>query len=198
MSTVPRLIQRFRSRELAKALGHLNLEPNASVQLQNPFIPFLNPTTKRWAPPVYSMRRQAELVKAAQASNTLHLLPPGPKLGPTELSKFSQPQPINAGPPHSSSKMFAKAREEAGFADVSVEWVGEVKEKNVPGADVGARLYAGKKRMFKGHKWEREFKKRKAKIAVRLRDMPKRIERFKSVSTVFPTLCMSKLILICF
>lgn len=55
----------------------------------------------------------------------------------------------------------------------------------MPGADIGARLYAGKKRMFKGHKWERQLRKRRGQIAVRMRDMAKRIQRFKSVSRAF-------------
>jgi len=60
-----------------------------------------------------------------------------------------------------------------------VEWVGEVKERKVPGAEIGNRLYAGKKRMFKGHKWERVAAKRAMRRRILMRDMPKRIERFK-------------------
>ena len=40
---------------------------------------------EKWAPPHYSLRRQAVLVKQARASGTLHLLPPGPKLSVEEL-----------------------------------------------------------------------------------------------------------------
>jgi large subunit ribosomal protein L25 len=62
-----------------------------------------------------------------------------------------------------------------------VEWVGTVRERKVAGADVGNRLYAGKKRMFKGHKWERVRKRRVARTRVLLRDMDKRVQRFKQV-----------------
>jgi hypothetical protein len=62
-----------------------------------------------------------------------------------------------------------------------VEWVGTVRERNVEGADVGNRLYAGKKRMFKGHKWERERERRVARTKMLLRDMDKRVQRFKGV-----------------
>jgi hypothetical protein len=62
-----------------------------------------------------------------------------------------------------------------------VEWVGTVRERNVAGADVGNRLYAGKKRMFKGHKWERVRKRRVARTRMLLRDMDKRVQRFKQV-----------------
>jgi large subunit ribosomal protein L25 len=62
-----------------------------------------------------------------------------------------------------------------------VEWTGTVRERNVAGADVGNRLYAGKKRMFKGHKWERMRERRVGRTEMLLRDMDKRIERFKGV-----------------
>lgn len=62
-----------------------------------------------------------------------------------------------------------------------VEWTGTVRERNVAGADIGNRLYAGKKRMFKGHKWERTRERRVGRTKVLLRDMDKRIERFKGV-----------------
>jgi len=71
----------------------------------------------------------------------------------------------------------------SGVAEVAwmrpVEWVGTVRERNVAGADLGNRLYAGKKRMFKGHKWERMRERRVARTKVLLRDMDKRVERFK-------------------
>jgi hypothetical protein len=63
----------------------------------------------------------------------------------------------------------------------AVEWIGTVRERNVAGADVGNRLYAGKKRMFKGHKWERVRKRRVARTKMLLRDMDKRVQRFKGV-----------------
>ena len=63
----------------------------------------------------------------------------------------------------------------------SVEWVGTVRERGVAGADIGNRLYAGKKRMFKGHKWERGRERRVARTKMLLRDMDKRVQRFKAV-----------------
>jgi len=62
---------------------------------------------------------------------------------------------------------------------IPVEWIGKVRERNVAGADVGNRLYAGKKRMFKGHKWERTRERRVGRTNMLLRDMDKRIQRFK-------------------
>ena len=46
----------------------------------NPFLPHKNPTTGRWHPPIYSLRRQAEIVKTAQAHGVEELLPYSPKL----------------------------------------------------------------------------------------------------------------------
>jgi len=60
-----------------------------------------------------------------------------------------------------------------------VEWTGTVRERGVAGADIGARLYAGKKRMFKGHKWERVRERRAIRTKILLRDMDKRVQRFK-------------------
>jgi hypothetical protein len=70
---------------------------------------------------------------------------------------------------------------------IPVEWIGTVRERNVAGADVGNRLYAGKKRMFKGHKWERMRERRVRRTEMLLRDMDKRIERFKGVRSIFST-----------
>ena len=56
-----------------------------------------------------------------------------------------------------------------------------MKEKKVAGAEIGNRLYAGRKRMFKGHKWERTLDKRTAKRKWLMRGMKARILRFKTV-----------------
>ncbi|EON64981.1 hypothetical protein W97_04216 [Coniosporium apollinis CBS 100218] len=48
-------------------------------QTHNPFAPWRNPTTSRWRPPVFSARRQAELVKLAAAHGLESLLPPTAK-----------------------------------------------------------------------------------------------------------------------
>jgi large subunit ribosomal protein L25 len=62
-----------------------------------------------------------------------------------------------------------------------VEWTGIVPARDVPGADIGVGLYAGKKRMFKGHKWERMRERRVVRTNILLRDMDKRVQRFKRV-----------------
>lgn len=51
----------------------------------NPFLPTKHPVTGRWHNPVYSLRRQAELVKLARESGVEELLPAGPKGGEERL-----------------------------------------------------------------------------------------------------------------
>lgn len=146
------------------------------------------------------MRRQADLVKNARKSGTLHLLPPGPKFNPerqrlkdkilvgemqaalairaarksttgaTEgstattatnvsgltkvVSTLSRRQKrLRLGRPVVTSNLLFRTHTRGW--DREIRWDGELKAKEVKGADVGNRLYAGKRRMFKGHKWER-------------------------------------------
>ncbi|KAF9225994.1 hypothetical protein BS17DRAFT_801257 [Gyrodon lividus] len=144
----------------------------------NPFIATLNPKTGRWAPPKYSLRQQAELVKKARATGMLSLLPHAPKTSAPQLAAIAlaEARPMSKKP-NTQTGTESKALEK--WWSRPVEWVGEVKERKVPGADIGNRLYAGKKRMFKGHKWERVAEKRAMRRKILMRDMEKRIERFK-------------------
>ncbi|CAA7267215.1 unnamed protein product [Cyclocybe aegerita] len=64
--------------------------------------------------------------------------------------------------------------------DTPVAWAGEVKDKKTPGSELGTRLYAGKKRMFKGHLWERELAHRRRRHSILMRDMEARVERYKT------------------
>lgn len=69
-------------------------------------------------------------------------------------------------------------------------WVGSVKKKVTKGEELGVKLYAGKKKMFKGHTWERERAKRRRRQSLLMRDMKARIARYKSVS--FIRYCLSR------
>ncbi|KAI0355954.1 hypothetical protein OH77DRAFT_1401796 [Trametes cingulata] len=168
MSAALQAVKQFRIRELAPILKADPKLSNARPKVLNPFLPHKNPESGRWAPPKYSLRRQADLVKSARASGLLHLLPPGPKLSPKELENASASAPA------------VQATAETTWWATAVEWAGEYKEKEVKGADVGNRLYAGRKRMFKGHKWERTQEKRTWKRNMLMKDMKERIERFKT------------------
>lgn len=53
----------------------------------NPFLPHKNPKTGKWHPPIYSLRRQAELVKLAKKHDVEDLLPYSKKLTVVKESK---------------------------------------------------------------------------------------------------------------
>jgi large subunit ribosomal protein L25 len=163
----------------AQASVQTAVKPQGSkfpVKVHNPFLPTKNRETGRWAPAKYSRRRQAELIKQAKATNALHLIPPGPKLGAAALQAAvaAVPRALRPRPTYKERRSALWAR--------PVMWTGQLKERKVKGADIGNRLYAGKKRMFKGHKWQRTMATREARRKMLLRDMRKRVRRFKSVS----------------
>jgi hypothetical protein len=319
MSQSLRVVKRFRIRELTLASPPKNSRippaataaPNVHPQKQssppsrsgtggtttlNPFLPHKNLESGRWAPPRYSLRRQADLIKHARASGTLHLLPPGPKMTLAQLELAAAAVPtttttttatssssaaaaalgeshveevvvvgkeeaeadeavvvgggsgsvslrrrkegevqerereegpgpgpgLGLGPGQEGGQEAVEEKEEEGEAQahtqgegevlqapeptslgdaqaqaqaraqadwtIAVEWSGTVRERSVAGADVGNRLYAGKKRMFKGHKWERTRERRVGRTEMLLRDMDKRIQRFKGVRFRLPPL----------
>jgi large subunit ribosomal protein L25 len=192
-------IKKFRSREILGLVRHLKAfgpfpEPPKSatttfepaIQLPNPFLPKLKPKSGKWHKPDYSLRRQAELVKKAHASGTVHLLPPGLKKSTfeTRLQRVAEaaaatakpptPTPTPTPPPSVHNNKFGKY-------DIPVEWVGKVPEKVVVGTELGIRLYAGKKRMFKGHLWERVKAKRIRRRSILMRDMAARVKNYKTV-----------------
>ncbi|KIY72663.1 hypothetical protein CYLTODRAFT_486127 [Cylindrobasidium torrendii FP15055 ss-10] len=169
-----------------------------SIALRNPFLPFLNPSTGRWAPPKYSLRRQAELVKAAGRLGLGHLLPPGVKGdlrvlagGLTPKSSSSKSLPGSTTTPQ--TKESPVTEEWSLNTDtpgepwlVRIDWVGASADlqKRVEKAERvrdGGRitLYSTRKRMFKGHKWERLAPKKFARRKIMLRDMDARISRWR-------------------
>jgi large subunit ribosomal protein L25 len=174
-------IKHFRQREIVAALRNATSSPQVHtkevVTAYNPFLPRLNTESGRWAPAKYSLRRQAELVKKAKESGTLHLLPPGPKLSVKELQVAKSA--AKAGPSIEVESVRVLNKGETWKQEV--QWEGEVKERNVPGADVGNRLYAGKWRMFKGHKWQRVMEKTLEKREKAMKVMGRRIKSFKTV-----------------
>jgi len=111
---------------------------SAALAIPNPFIPILNPVTRRWRPPRYSRRRQAELVKAARLLQVESILPLGPK-GQRKLGG-TPPKPVP-----NSSTLVRKALHQP------VTWVGEPPPVNEKG------LYGSRRFLFKGHKWERQL-----------------------------------------
>ena len=184
-----RTVKAFRLKELASLAGKLKDSASASrtlIQLPNPFLPHKNTLTGRWAPPKYSLRQQAELVKSAKASNLTHLLPFGPK-SPLGADAIQQ-TPVStewwqARIAWKDSKPPAEKKEEKQYSSLEDEAPvikPRIQVKQMEG--LGAlRMYAGRKRMFKGHKWERIQGQRKKRTQILMRDMSKRIARYKEV-----------------
>jgi large subunit ribosomal protein L25 len=287
------VVKNFRQREITDLVKNLRIygplpehvvsgTPDLiqPIKLANPFVPKKNPKSGRWHEPKFSLRRQADLVKKAHLSDTLHLLPPGPKKATFELRmrRVKASLPLNAvdtkpvqpnsdkqqqtPTPHetrqaraqvlkaqidessallerlkaehqeliprierdkihlsdtgkyylrtyfrlrrntrleaeiakhgpileAAKKEFAQLRQEAeseaaqepeSVWKLPVTWCGKVAERKVPGTELGTRLYAGKKRMFKGHLWERQQAKRIRRHSILMRDMAARVARYK-------------------
>ncbi|KAF5368813.1 hypothetical protein D9758_003012 [Tetrapyrgos nigripes] len=159
-------------------LGPLPPPPKGSledaVSLPNPFVPHLNTKTGRWAPPKYSLRRQAELIKKAKLAGpeAIAALPPGPKLHRPGMVAAQ----LQAKQPDATTEG-AEVEPDATLA-VAVNWIGKFEPAKVR---KGARvpLYENKKRMFKGHKWERTKDRRLNHRIMLMRDMDKRIHAYK-------------------
>lgn len=66
--------------------GISTIETAKGVRL-NPFLSHKNPKTGAWHPPIYSNRRQAELVKIAASYGVEELLPYSPKKTEERLKK---------------------------------------------------------------------------------------------------------------
>jgi hypothetical protein len=62
--------------------------PEGSIT--NPFIPFMNPITRRWNSPLYSLPQQSELVSEARRLGITDLLPSGPKTPETHANESMQ------------------------------------------------------------------------------------------------------------
>ncbi|KAF9787900.1 hypothetical protein BJ322DRAFT_1209017 [Thelephora terrestris] len=182
-----RTVKAFRLKELAPSANKLkNIKPTSKrqVQLTNPFIPHKNPQTGRWAPPKYSLRQQADLVKSAKASNLTHLLPLGPK-SPFDAGA-PKPRPVStewwqAAVVWKDSKPPVEKAEDKkvpSLEDEAPKVAPRIQVKQMAGL-AALKMYAGRKRMFKGHKWERDQPKRQKRTKILMRDMSKRIDRYK-------------------
>ncbi|KAJ6488554.1 hypothetical protein C8R47DRAFT_1215789 [Mycena vitilis] len=162
-----------------------------AVVLPNPFLPWRNPKTGRWAPSKYSLRQQADLIKQAKATGTAHLLPPGVKLPqPEALAHPPSKKTASVGkvkakpstllrrlPTTNGRRLNVKAGKEL---TVTVEWDRRPVAKAVPGADTGTRLYAARKKMFKGSRLERIRPQKHWRTWVLLHDMRRRIRKYRT------------------
>ena len=122
--------------------------------------------------------------RVAKANGLLHLLPPGPKNPLPRLpGKDCDSQAALAMKEAEENKVTRDLRQrlpEKGQNWLQpITWRGKVKSRT---PKPGITLYTGRKRMFKGHKWERLQEHRKKKQAILMRDMKKRVYNFKMVS----------------
>ncbi|KAG8949566.1 54S ribosomal protein L25, mitochondrial [Tulasnella sp. 424] len=171
MSTSTSLVRRFRARELGHVLASSSPSSTTAATpklLQNPFLPRKNPTTGRWIPPAYSLRRQADLVKEAKRDGLVHLLPHGPKspkAGQVREIVVKNERTLKTSP---VLQALLNARKETGAHSsakeleqvdaAGVKWVGkEPYSTHKPSFG----LYGKRRKMFKGRKWERQVQLRK-------------------------------------
>jgi large subunit ribosomal protein L25 len=197
-----RVVKKFRLDQFLRVESHIRqlgplsdhtippVKPGSQTPvLPNPFIPRKSTKSPSWRSPVYSLRRQADLVKKAKAAGLLHLLPPGPK---NPLPRIDATKAVEDARDAAKSKALKalKTQLKNGEEDKSVwmdpvAWEGKVRVRKAPGADLGITLYAGKKRMFKGHKWERVRAVKLRKRRLLLKSMERRIYNYKNVSWTF-------------
>ena len=202
-----RTVKAFRLKELSTFASKLKNGASVSeapVQLLNPFLPHKNPLTGRWAPPKYSLRQQADLFKSAKASNLTHLLPFRPKSTLTPLNPDGLPvtrsKPVStewwqADVVWKDSKPPVEKKEEKKDPledELPKKVTPRIRVKQMEGL-AALKMYAGRKRMFKGHKWERVQARREKRTKILMRDMNKRITRYKEVRTVLLIPCSPRL-----
>ncbi|KAL1720589.1 hypothetical protein EV715DRAFT_271899 [Schizophyllum commune] len=148
----------------AKAAGLLHLLPSGP---KNPL-----PLQSKAAPAV-----QEKTPAAAEAKPDAPVeAAPAPTPAAAEAAPEDEAEPTPALP----AKEYRR-RQRLALKDLSEEWTGDVHwvgEHRARDAPV-ARLYSGKRRMFKGKKHERIAHIVRGKRAVRMRDMAKRVREYK-------------------
>ncbi|TRM63717.1 hypothetical protein BD626DRAFT_630204 [Schizophyllum amplum] len=119
------------------------------------------------AEPAEAMTAPSETAPSAEAPTTAQAQP-----APLEEEADAAP----AVPAQEYRRRQRKAlRQLSGQWTGALHWIGEHHAREAP----VARLYSGKRRMFKGHKHERVAHIRHGKTVVRMRDMPKRVREYK-------------------
>ncbi|KAL9931927.1 hypothetical protein V8E36_009242 [Tilletia maclaganii] len=91
--------------------------------MSNPFLPVKNLTTGRWAPAM-SLRRQAQLAKAAHRAGMLDQLPQGPKVDQLRLRIQANKQVAE------HEERMARFRQSQGGATVWARLVQDVRERS--------------------------------------------------------------------
>ncbi|KAK0537866.1 54S ribosomal protein L25, mitochondrial [Tilletia horrida] len=189
----------------AKAGKKARQEPVRASE-RNPFLPFKNRNTGRWIPAM-SLRRQAQLTKAAHRAGMLDQLPPGPKVSDlrrriarnaeaaereTRMAAFHAQGGGSAMWAALLADVRAKAeQQQEGNSSMSPAQTRRAEAQKLASDAVAAQLahsgfvrrgpYAGRnpKKMFKGHKPERQHEKKLQNRADRMAVMDETVREWR-------------------
>ncbi|CAD6887380.1 unnamed protein product [Tilletia controversa] len=195
----------------AASEGAADLDVNAATthaSQRNPFLPFKNPNTGRYIPPM-SLRRQAQLAKAAHRVGMLDQLPTGPKVDKLRIrmarneaalqreQRMAEFKAANGGQSMWSALVAdVRARSKETLPETPASAAGSDVAKRidalrVASEEAAARLardhfatkgpYSGRnpKTMFKGHKPERQREKKLKDRAERMEAMGDTVQEWR-------------------
>ncbi|WFD35441.1 hypothetical protein MCUN1_002295 [Malassezia cuniculi] len=151
-----------------KVVGHTQ-SGDAEVVARG-FRHWKNAETGRWNPPRYSLRRQAQLVRAAFATGQLDVLPSFKKRDQFVARLAEQPKhEVFCGIPVPSSIPWLEAHKDA------AEALRIAKKEHTRGP------YAGRpvKRMFKGHRVDREARLRRERVKENMARMDETVREWR-------------------
>ncbi|PWY98126.1 hypothetical protein BCV70DRAFT_202299 [Testicularia cyperi] len=159
---------------------------SASSSSASLFEPTKSETSERWAPPKFSQRRQAKLAKEALLTGRLESLPDGPKVARIQkrMSKlvehleFEQASSEFRYVPSGSSTFSASSQNQGRLTGKSVrprlrvsDQEAEMALNNARLAAKGAGPYAGRGKVFKGSKIDRDSTRRAKDVQNKLANM---------------------------
>ncbi|PVG01953.1 hypothetical protein CPB86DRAFT_772963 [Serendipita vermifera] len=182
------LFLRFKARELKRAPISLHpLKEKRSIpEYHNPFLSTPKSDGKGHHSSRYSLRRQKELLKAAnllvntrQDVNALNFLPIGPKSLPRITGGGVEKALAALGKEGKTISMSGTTTSHRATTDIpaseqEVVWKGSPP----PRKDIG--MYESRRVAFKRHRWERERKERRETIRKQIQGMDKRIAEWRN------------------
>lgn len=169
------------------------------------FKPTKSPVSGCWAPPKYSLRRQAKLVKEAALTGQLPLLPDGPKSTRIQqriarlqhsLALEEQSSQYQYVPKSLDSADAAKGVRPTALGQRVLKPSQRVSQKEIDEATMAARLqvrdvgpYAGRAKIFKGSRVDKDKSRRANDVNAKLQGMKQTVKEWHSVSLLrpFPT-----------
>jgi hypothetical protein len=183
------LFLRFKARELKRTPISLHplQEKRTIPELHNPFLSTPKPDGKGHHSSRYSLRRQKELLKAAnvlvntrQDVNALNFLPIGPKSLPRVTGGGVEKALAALGKEGKTISLSGTttnhhAMTEPLTSEQEVIWRGSPR----PRKNVG--MYESRRVAFKRHRWERERKERRETIRKQIQGMDTRIAEWRNV-----------------